>query len=242
MDFTWGTYGLGFAAGALSTLSPCVLPLVPILFTSALSAHRLGPAALASGLALSFAAIGIALATLGASLGLDNDALRRIAAVLMIVFGIAMMSSRVAQRVALGASPFAQRAQTWLQKLRGDTLRGQFAVGLLLGAVWAPCVGPTLGAATTLASQGMHLQSIAALMLCFGVGAALPLVVVGSFSRAALGAWRGKLGTFGAAARLALGLLFVALGTLIATGFDHRLEAALVAWSPAWLTALTTSI
>lgn len=242
MDFTLGTYGLGFAAGALSTLSPCVLPLVPILFASALTAHRLGPAALALGLALSFAAIGIALATLGASLGLDNDVLRHIAAALLIVFGIAMMSGRVAERVARGASPFAQRAQAWLQKLKGDSLRGQFAVGLLLGAVWAPCVGPTLGAATTLAAQGRHLESIAALMLAFGVGAAVPLVVVGSLSRAALRGWRDKLGTFGTAARITMGALFTAFGVLIVTGLDHRLEAALLSWSPSWLTALTTSI
>jgi cytochrome c-type biogenesis protein len=138
MGFSWGTYALGFVAGALSTLSPCVLPLVPILFASALSAHRLGPAALAAGLALSFAAIGIALATIGASLGLDNELLRRVAAALLIVFGMAMVSGRVAARFAAGASPFAERARAWLQKLRGDTLRGQFGVGILLGAVWAP--------------------------------------------------------------------------------------------------------
>ena len=93
--FTWSTYGLGLLAGALSTLSPCVLPLIPILMASALAAHRLGPLALAAGLGLSFAAIGIFLAAAGASLGLDDDVLRKIAAVLLIAFGVVMLSRRL---------------------------------------------------------------------------------------------------------------------------------------------------
>jgi cytochrome c-type biogenesis protein len=242
MAFAWSTYGLGLLAGMLSTLSPCVLPLIPILMASALAAHRLGPLALAAGLGLSFAALGIVLATAGASLGLDGELLRQVAAVLMIAFGVAMLSRRLQAGFARGAAPLAERAQARLAKLRGDTVLGQFAIGLLLGAVWAPCVGPTLGAATTLAAQGKHLGDIAALMACFGVGAALPLLVLGSLSRAALGRFRGGASTLGTTGRIALGTLFVAFGTLIATGWDRQLEAGLLALSPHWLTALTTSI
>ena len=240
--FAWSTYGLGLLAGVLSTLSPCVLPLIPILMASALAAHRLGPLALAAGLGLSFAAIGIFLAAAGASLGLDDDVLRKIAAVLLIAFGVVMLSRRLQTRFASGVSPLADRAQGWLAKLKGETVLGQFAIGLLLGAVWAPCVGPTLGAATTLAAQGKHLGNIAALMACFGIGAALPLMLLGTFSRAALVRFRGRVGTIGAAGRVALGTLFVAFGVLIVTGLDRQLEAALLALSPDWLTALTTSI
>ena len=59
MDFGASTYAIGFAAGAASSLSPCVLPLLPILAASALSTHRFGPLALAAGLGVSFAAVGI---------------------------------------------------------------------------------------------------------------------------------------------------------------------------------------
>jgi cytochrome c biogenesis protein CcdA len=68
VTFGTATYGLGLVAGALSTLSPCVLPLVPVLIASAVNAHRWGAVALGTGLALSFAIIGIFLATVGASL------------------------------------------------------------------------------------------------------------------------------------------------------------------------------
>jgi cytochrome c-type biogenesis protein len=242
MAFTWSTYGLGLLAGMLSTLSPCVLPLIPILMASALAAHRLGPLALASGLGLSFAAIGIFLAAVGASLGLDNEVLRQVAAVLLIVFGLAMLSRRLQAGFARGVSPLAERAQTWLARLKGETMLGQFAIGLLLGAVWAPCVGPTLGAATTLAAQGKHLGDIAALMACFGIGAALPLMALGSVSRAALGRFRGRVSAVGATGRIVLGTLFVVFGALIVTGLDRQLESTLLALSPSWLTALTTSI
>jgi len=76
MSFGPTTYGLGLLAGALSTLSPCVLPLLPVLLAAAAGAHRWGALALGAGLALSFTLVGIFLATLGASLGLDPDTFR----------------------------------------------------------------------------------------------------------------------------------------------------------------------
>src|SRR5260370_1658459 len=77
MDFSLGTYGLGIVAGILSTLSPCVLPLIPLVVRPAASAHPLGLLALSSGLALSFTVIGLLLATIGLAAGLDCDFLPR---------------------------------------------------------------------------------------------------------------------------------------------------------------------
>jgi cytochrome c biogenesis protein CcdA len=85
------TYGLGLLAGTLSTLSPCVLPLVPVLLAAAMSAHRWGALALGAGLALSFTLVGISLATLGALLGLNPDTLRTIGAVILAAFGLILL-------------------------------------------------------------------------------------------------------------------------------------------------------
>ena len=76
------TFGLAFFAGILSVLSPCVMPLLPLVLGAAASEHKLGPAALAAGLAISFVAIGLFVATIGFSIGLDGDVFRRAAAVL----------------------------------------------------------------------------------------------------------------------------------------------------------------
>ncbi|KAA1006177.1 cytochrome c biogenesis protein CcdA [Paraburkholderia panacisoli] len=242
MDFTPGTYALGFLAGALTTLSPCALALIPILVASALATHRLGVVALAAGLGVSFSGIGIFVAAVGMSLGLDNDVFRRVAAVLMILFGLAMFSQRLQaafNRVAAGIGGPSQR---WLSRIKDNTLSGQFAVGLLLGAVWSPCVGPTLGAATTLAAQGRNLGNIAMLMGIFGIGASLPLALFGSLSRASILRLRGRLRSAGTTGKAVLGTVFVAIGLLVLTGLDKTLETALLSASPAWLTTFTTSL
>jgi cytochrome c-type biogenesis protein len=71
-----GILGLALVAGALSVISPCVLPLLPIVFGSAASEHRFAPIALAAGVALSFAAIGLFVATIGYAIGLTNEVFR----------------------------------------------------------------------------------------------------------------------------------------------------------------------
>src|SRR5262245_20334733 len=117
---------------------------------------------------------------------------------------------------------------------------GQFTLGLLLGAVWVPCVGPTLGAASLLASQGRDLAQVAIVMLSFGIGAAVPLVLIGVLSRNALARWRGRLLTVGSIGKTVVGVALVAIGLLISTGLDKPLETKLVELSPQWLTDFTT--
>jgi cytochrome c-type biogenesis protein len=235
-----GSLGLAFIAGLLSTLSPCVLPLIPIVVGAAIGQHRLGPLALATGLALSFVAIGLFVATIGFAAGLDHDLFRYAAALLMIAIGAALMLPRMQERLATAAGPMGG----WAQERAGDMatrgLAGQFCVGLLLGAVWSPCVGPTLGAASVLAARAENLGSVAITMAAFGIGAALPLLLIGMMSRDMLMRWRERMLSTGRCGKLVMGALLIAIGVMILTGFDKRLEAALVELSPAWLTELTT--
>lgn len=242
MEFGLATYAVSFLAGAASILSPCVLPILPILIASALSKHRLGTAALALGLALSFTVVGIFISTLGASIGLGTETLRRVAATLMVLFGVVMLSQRLQLAFATISARIGSSGQHALASIKGEGLPSQFAIGLLLGLVWSPCVGPTLGAASTLAAQGRDLGQIALLMLVFGLGAGLPLLLLGGLSHATMMRIRGSLSSFGHAAKALMGGLFVILGTLILTGFDRKLEALLLSISPDWLTRLTTSL
>ncbi len=240
MNFGITTYGLGLLAGALSTLSPCVLPLIPVLIASAVNAHRWGAVALGAGLALSFSLIGIFLATAGTSLGLDPETFRISGAVLLGVFGVILLVPRLQSVFAKATAGLSNSGSQVMARLPIAGFAGQFLVGLSLGVVWSPCVGPTLGAATTLASQGRDLGHIAFLMLLFGIGAAAPLVLLGSLSRAGLGRVRGRLLAAGRHGKQVLGLIMLSLGILIATGMDKSLEAWILDRSPDWLTALTT--
>src|SRR5262245_39335238 len=100
-----GGIGLALLAGVLSTLSPCVLPLVPIVLGAALGEHRYGPVALASGLALSFVAIGLFVATIGFAAGISQDLFRAGAAVLLIAAGLVLLMPRLQMQVAAAAAP-----------------------------------------------------------------------------------------------------------------------------------------
>src|SRR4051794_29445638 len=145
--------GLAFLAGLVSIFSPCVLPLLPVVLGTAVSEHRLGPVALAAGLALSFLILGLFVATIGFSLGLDSELFRTIAAVLLLIVGIVLVVPPLQARLSLATAPLGN----WMeQRFGGGTKRGlpgQFGVGVLLGAVWTPCIGATLGAASVLAAQ-----------------------------------------------------------------------------------------
>lgn len=127
---------LGFLAGVLSTLSPCVLPMLPILLAAATSAHRLGPVAVAGGVAVSFTAVGTFVAVVGFSIGLDGDVFRAIAGTLMILVGIVLLAPAVQTRLAVAAGPVSDWASSRFGGFRTDGMAGQFALGLLLGAVW----------------------------------------------------------------------------------------------------------
>jgi cytochrome c-type biogenesis protein len=234
------TIVVAFLAGLVSTLSPCVLPLLPIVVAAAAGTHRLGPVALAAGVALSFVAIGMFVATIGFAIGLDGSVFRLAGAAVLIALGAVLLVPRFQQSLATAAGPISAWGDRTFGGFDTSGLGGQFALGLLLGLVWSPCVGPTLGAASVLASQGKDLGAVALTMTAFGVGAAVPLLALGLLSRETMLAWRGRLMDTGKSGKLVLGVVLLSLGVLIATGADKRIEAALVAISPQWLTELTT--
>ena len=233
------TQGLALLAGVLSTLSPCVLPILRVVIGTAASQHRYGPVALAAGLAVSFVAIGLFVATIGFAIGLDGALFRKFSALLLIAIGAVLLSVQLQQIVASAASPLSNWAGARFGGSSGDGLWGQAGVGLLLGAVWSPCVGPTLGAASVLASQGENLFQVAVTMLVFGIGAALPLLILGMLSREVMLRLRGKMMSAGSAAKSALGAVLMAIGLLVLSGYDKAAETALVNVMPEWLTALT---
>ncbi len=234
------TYALSFVAGTLSTLSPCVLPLIPILLGTALNTHARAPWFLAGGLALSFTMVGVTLASLGSVLGLDAHLLRAIAAMLLLLFGFILLFSALQERFAVAASRLSGVGQSLLSHVSTDSLSGQFVLGLILGLVWSPCVGPTLGATITLASQGGNLAHTALVMALFGLGAGLPLVLLGMLSRQTMQRYKNRLLGAGVFGKKILGALLILVGLMILTGADKALETIIVSHAPDWLVDFTT--
>jgi len=231
---------LSLAAGALTTLSPCVFPLLPLVLGGAVQRHRAAPLAMGAGMALTFTLIGVAVGALGGSLGLRPDDVRRAGAWLLLAFGVVLLVPALERRFSALVTPLASSANAAAARLDAGRLRGAFAVGGLLGLVWSPCAGPLLGSALALVATAGGAAQGAWLLGLFGVGAALPLVGAAYASRAGFARLRGRVLAHAGAAKAATGLLLAGLGVLILAGGDHALETWVNERLPdAWL-ALTT--
>jgi cytochrome c-type biogenesis protein len=121
-------------------------------------------------------------------------------------------------------------------------ISGQFGVGMLLGAVWTPCVGPTLGAASIMAARGQNLGMVVLTTLAFGIGTSLPLLALALMSREALLRWRSRMLGASSGIKMALGALLVVAGVMTLSGFDRTIQIGLEQALPDWLVAITTSL
>ena len=231
---------LGLLAGALTTLSPCVLPILPVVLVGAVGQHRYGPLALTAGLVLAFTSLGLAISGAAWALDVPGDAIRNTSAVLLAVFGLVLLSTILRERFASLAAPVSGFLGNVSSRFSPQGLRGQFVLGALLGAVWTPCSGPTLGATITLAASTDTLPKAALIMAMFGVGASAPLLAVAYGSRETLRSRRVALERAVRIATPVLGAVLVALGVLVLLGYDRALEAAFVRAMPDWLLDLTT--
>jgi cytochrome c-type biogenesis protein len=228
--------GLSVAAGGLTTLSPCVFPLLPLVLGGAVQGHRLAPVAMGLGMMLSFAGIGVVLGALGPALGIDADTIRVAGAAMLIAFALVMLVPALGDRFSRWMLPIASAANAASTRLDGGSLLSAAALGAVLGLVWSPCSGPLLGSALTLvASEGGALRGGVVLAL-FGLGAAIPLVAVAYASRS--GFMRARDWVLARIERVRRGfaVLLGGMGIAILTGADKWVEARILAWLPdAWV-------
>ena len=222
---------LAFVAGLLTALSPCVLPLLPLVMGSA-ARNRYGPTALAAGFVATFTVIGVLLASVGTALGLSDTIVRSISAALLVAAGGLMISHQWQDATGRWLSPLAS-ASAKLSARADQGLGAQFFIGALLGGVWSPCVGPTLGAALGLATRSETLAHAAAIMAAFGLGSATFLLAAGYASRAVMGQ-RLRLLQVGESGRLAFGIALLLVGASVASGVDKLIESAVIARLPQW--------
>ena len=233
---------LAFAAGALTILSPCVLPLVPIVMGSAAQGSKWGPVALAGGLILSFTLVGGVIAAFGPAIGLDEGALRLGGAILLLLAGAVLLLPTLQGQLERLAAPLAGWAQARQARLERFGLAGQAGIGALLGLVWTPCVGPTLGAAIVLAAQGQNLGAVALTMASFATGIAAVLLLLALLTRTLFARWRSTLLESGSRGKRLLGWLLIVVGLLVLTGADHLISGAILLISPDWLIDLSTAL
>ena len=231
-----------YGAGLLTLINPCVLPVLPIVLATALQASRWGPVALAAGMSLSFAILGVTVSAFGRAVGLNADDIAQVGAVLMILFGLVLLVPQASAVFSTATAGFAARADSGLDEVDRGSLTGQFVGGMLLGAVWSPCVGPTLGGAISLASQGESLLRATAIMLFFALGISTIILALGYGARSALQKRQAAMRRFAAAARPLLGAIFVAVGLMLFFKWHYFIESWLLDIMPIWLQDLSITL
>lgn len=205
MELGLSTLALTFGAGLASVASPCVLPVVPLIVTGTAEEHRSRPALVVVGIAVSFVAMGVLTSLFGAVIGPALPALEKAVGVLVLVFGLLLLAD-VNLFKRLG----------WLQRVQ-PPLGGRWSglvMGLSLGLVWIPCVGPMLSSVlATVAAEGT-LSAGVLLLLVYSAGFAVPMLLVGYGSQALRRRIRAISGR-PLVVRWASGLLLVAFGLVI---------------------------
>ena len=227
---------LAFLAGIVGVMSQCVWPLVPVIMSSAATTGRSGPLFLALGLAAAFAVAGTFLTYLLLNMGLNPDAYRYFAAVLMVMIALLLLIRRLGDQVALQLSRLTARFH--IADNAATTSTGQFGVGALLGFVWLPCVGPTLGATIALASMGQEMGKAFLIMFSFGVGTAAALLLAGYVFAGVLNRFRPGIMKSATRGKIILGVVLLLLGIMVFTGVDKILEAYALQMLPDWVYSL----
>jgi cytochrome c biogenesis protein CcdA len=217
-----------FVAGAATALSPCVLPVLPVVLSAGLSGGRRRPLGIVAGLTLSFAFATVALVYVIDALGLPDDLLRNVAIAVLLGFGIVLLLPSVAARVEA-------RISRLVPKARNARTEGGFGSGLLVGAslgfVYAPCAGPILAGVITVSASQEFTTGRLAVALAYAVGSAVVLYLL------MLGGRRltSRLSRHAGRLQMGMGAVMVVVAVLMFADYDTRFQTAIADDLPAFV-------
>jgi len=230
-----------YHAGLLTLINTCVLPVLPIVLASSLQTDPRAPLALAAGMGLSFVVVGTGVSAVGPAFGIYPEDVTRVAALVMVGFGLVMVLPALGRRFSLASAGIAAAADARIAaNPRG--IGAEFAGGALMGAVWSPCIGPTLGAAIALASTGQSIGHAAAVMAAFAAGVATLILAAAYGMRGWLRRNMSRIMALSARARPVMGGVFIVVGAALFLGLNHVLDEAWLHILPAWLVDLSVII
>lgn len=231
-----------YVAGLLTLINPCVLPVIPLALASAASGDRFGPLALAAGMSAAFTVLGVVVAAFGPAIGLTPDTVASAGALAMIAFGAILLTPRLNAAFSAATAGFAGTADARMRDTSGGGLGGHFAGGALLGAVWSPCIGPTLGGAIALASSGQSLALATGIMLAFALGVSTIVLMLAYGARETIRARQQAMRALAERSKPIMGVAFVAIGLALWFRLNHAAEAYLLDRMPAWLQDLSVAL
>jgi cytochrome c biogenesis protein CcdA/thiol-disulfide isomerase/thioredoxin len=225
---------VAFIAGLVTAVSPCVLPILPIVLATGAGGDRRRPFLVIAGLIASFSFFTLASVQIIEALHLPSSTLRDVAIAVIAVFGLTLLVPAISR----SWERLTARVPAVGVRLARPGVAGGLITGVGLGLVWTPCAGPILGAITSLAVTAPGSASTLILVIVYSIGAGLPLLAIALGGRAALS--RLRLRAASSWASRAFGALVLVTAGLMAAGADTAVSADLTSALPDWTGALQT--
>jgi cytochrome c biogenesis protein CcdA/thiol-disulfide isomerase/thioredoxin len=249
-----------FVSGVITILSPCILPVLPIVLSGSLGKGRAKPFGVIAGFVASFTLFTLALSAIVQALGIPADAMRYVAVALIVVFGVVMLVPKLNGLFEIGAARIAaigQGANKPKAGFRGVVSAGNTAgaatasggsapsgfwsgllVGFSLGLIWTPCVGPIMASVISLSLTKRIDSGSVLITLAYTIGTSLPMLAVMFGGRTLLKRVPSLSRNAGGIQR-GFGVLMIVLGITIGLGFDRSIQAAILTAFPSYGTGLT---
>lgn len=213
-----------FLAGIVTIMKPCCLPLVPVIFSGS-GGHRLRPLAIVSGLTVSFTTMGVLVSAFGATFSGYTDYLRNIAILFIISMGVVLFDDDVNME-------FMKISGSITQSLRGiglfkgfssrmpqGSILSGFFLGLSLGVLWIPCVGPILGAVLAIAASVGNMTYGAWLLFIYSIGMSLPMLSIAYYGKKVTNRYK-WFSRNGELLKKLSGLVLISVGIMLLFGLD----------------------
>ncbi|CAG1008762.1 MAG: cytochrome c biogenesis CcdA family protein [Candidatus Methanoperedens sp.] len=213
-----------FLAGVVTIMKPCCLPLVPVIFSGS-GGHRLRPLAIVSGLTVSFTTMGVLVSAFGATFGAYTDYLRNIAILFIISMGLVLFDEDVNMEFMKISGSITQRLRDigflnkFSSKMPEGSLMGGFFLGMSLGVLWIPCVGPILGAVLALVASVGNLTYGASMLFVYSIGMSLPMLSIAYYGKKITNRYK-WFSRNGELLKKLSGLVLILIGIMLLFGVD----------------------
>jgi cytochrome c biogenesis protein CcdA/thiol-disulfide isomerase/thioredoxin len=226
-----------FIAGIVTILSPCILPILPVILASSVTdpLSRRRPYGIVVGFILSFTFFTLFLSSLVKAFGVPADSLRTVSVVVIAVFGLSLLLPRFQSLVE---SLFSRLANLMPSTAGRTGFGGGILIGLSLGLLWTPCVGPILASVISLAISGTVTLDAFFLTLAYSLGTAIPMYLIIQGGGRALVKFPWLL-SHTAQIQRAFGVVMIATALLIHFRFDRRFQTYILTQFPQYGAGLT---
>ena len=227
---------LSFLAGVVTIAGPCILPLLPIILgTSTIKSHSSRPLFIVLGFVISFSAFIILFSVFGHFIPVSAGTLRTIAAILIGVFGVAMLFPKLQAAMFARFGAFAARKFSRAPSAGAGEAGpwSGFILGATLGAVWTPCAGPVLGTVLTLVASNRNTLQAVGLLIAYAIGAGAPMLLIAYGGQAAITRVR-ALSRYAEPIQRVFGALVIVVAVGLYFGFDLTIQTYLLTNYP-WL-------